>query len=153
MPAQACRPPPARPRPGRPLAPTPAHSPVLGVGTLDVLALLEVSLQVHLEERRTAGVVGAAHRPVVTAALVVPGGAAGRHGMGAESPEAPALGGPRGAGTGGRRGPLLSSAKLDGEGAPSGVFQKDPGPCLLSPMPDSRTAVDEELAIILGTLL
>ena len=48
---------------------------------------------------------------------------------------------------------ILPAAELDGEGAPSGVFQKDPGPCLLSPMPDSRTAVDEELAIILGTVL
>lgn len=59
---------------GQPRAPTPAHSPVLGVGTLDVLALLEVGLQVHFEEGRAAGVVGAPHRPVVTAALVVPGG-------------------------------------------------------------------------------
>ena len=100
MPAQACRPLPAHPRPGQPLVPTPAHSPVLGVGTLDVLALLEVGLQVHLEEGRAAGVVGAAHGPVVTAALVVPGGAAGRHGTGAESPEAPA---PRGPGGGGSR--------------------------------------------------
>lgn len=53
-------------------APTPAHSPVLGVGTLDVLALLEVGLQVHLEEGRAAGIIGAPNRPVVTAALVVP---------------------------------------------------------------------------------
>lgn len=66
--------PPARPPPpgGSPHTPTPAHSPVLGVGTLDVLALLEVGLQVHLEEGRAAGVVGAPHGPVVTAALVVP---------------------------------------------------------------------------------
>lgn len=56
----------------------------------------------------------------------------------------------------------LPATELDGEGAPSGVFQKDPGPCPLSPMPDSHTAVDEELwacsppyqlGIILGTLL
>lgn len=52
--------------------PAPAHSPVLGVGTLDVLAFFQVGLQVHLEKGRAAGVVGAAHRPVVTATLVVP---------------------------------------------------------------------------------
>lgn len=60
--------------PGWPCMPTPAHSPVLGVGTLDVLTLLEVRLQVHLEEGRAAGVVWTPHRPVLTAALVVPGG-------------------------------------------------------------------------------
>ena len=65
---------PPTPTPGQPRVPTPAHSPVLGVGTLDVLALLEVCLQVHLEKGRAGGVVGAPHRPVVTAALVVPGG-------------------------------------------------------------------------------
>lgn len=106
MPAQARRPPPTHPRPGQPLAPTPAHSPVLGVGTLDVLALLEVGLQVHLEEGRAAGVVGAAHGPVVTAALVVPGGAAGWHGAGAESPEAPAPRGPGGGEDRGQKGAL-----------------------------------------------
>lgn len=142
--------PPPAPAPPRPWPrPRPAHSPVLGVGTLDVLALPEVGLQVHLEEGGAAGVVGAAHRPVVTAALVVPGGAAGRHGVRAESPAAPALGGPGGAGTGGRRGPLLSSAELDGEGAPSGVHLEDGG--LPAPhRPTAVPAVDEELADLLG---
>lgn len=51
-----------------------AHSPILAVGTLDVLALLQVGLQVHLEQWWAAGVVGATHRPVVTAALMVPAG-------------------------------------------------------------------------------
>ena len=86
---------------------------------------------------------------VVTAALVVPGGAAGRHGVRVESPAAPALGGPRGAGTGGRRGPLLSSAELDGEGAPSRVHLEDRG--LPAPRrPTAVPAVDEELADLLG---
>lgn len=69
--------PPAHPLPpwDRPHpTPTPAHSPVLGVGTLDVLALLEVGLQVHLEEGRAARVIGTPNRPIVTAALVVPMG-------------------------------------------------------------------------------
>lgn len=79
MPAQppSPHPPPSclpAPSPGRPPAARPAHSPVLGVGTLDVLTLLQVGLQVHLEEGRAAGVVGASHRPVVAAALMVPGG-------------------------------------------------------------------------------
>lgn len=60
----------------------PAHSPVLGVGTLDVLTLLQVGLKVHLEEGRAAGVVGASHRPVVAAALVVPAGAGYGGGVG-----------------------------------------------------------------------
>lgn len=42
------------------------------MGTLDVLTLLQVSLQVHFEEGRAAGVVGAAHGPVITAALMIP---------------------------------------------------------------------------------
>lgn len=46
--------------------------PILGVWTLDVLALFEVSLQVHGEQRGAGGVVGAADRPVVTAGLVLP---------------------------------------------------------------------------------
>lgn len=71
---------------GQPHSPTPAHSPVLGVGTLDVLALLEVGFQVHLEEGWAAGVVGAPHRPVVTAALMLPVG--GRTRQAVESPEA-----------------------------------------------------------------
>lgn len=47
-------------------------SPIFGVRTLDVLTLLQVRLQVHLEEWWAAGVVGATHRPVVAAALMVP---------------------------------------------------------------------------------
>lgn len=39
--------------------------------TLDVLAFFEVSLQVHGEQRGTGGVVGASHRPVVAAGLVL----------------------------------------------------------------------------------
>lgn len=48
---------------------------VLGVRTLDVLAFLEVGLQVHGQERGAAGVVGAPHGPVVAAALVLLAGA------------------------------------------------------------------------------
>lgn len=42
------------------------NPPIFGVRTFDVLALLEVGLQVHGEQRRTGRVVGAPHRPVVT---------------------------------------------------------------------------------------
>lgn len=45
-------------------------SPIFGVWTLDVLALFEVSLQVHGEQRGAGRVVGAADRPVVTTGLV-----------------------------------------------------------------------------------
>lgn len=61
-----------RPRNSAPPAPAPTHSPVLRVGTLDVLAFFQVGLEIHLEKGWAAGVVRAAHRPVVTAALVVP---------------------------------------------------------------------------------
>lgn len=78
MPARPTSHRPASRSPARGAPPTaarPTHSPVLGVGTLDVLTLLQVGLQVHLEEGWAAGVVGASHRPVVAAALVVPAGA------------------------------------------------------------------------------
>lgn len=42
------------------------------MGTFDVLAFFQVGLEIHLEKGRAAGVVGAAHRPVVTTTLVVP---------------------------------------------------------------------------------
>lgn len=38
---------------------------------LDVFTLLQMSLQVHSEQGRTAGIIWAAHRPVVTAHLVI----------------------------------------------------------------------------------
>lgn len=55
------------------LLPTESTSslPVLGVGTLYVLALFQMCLQVHFQERRAAGVVGAANGPVITAAFMV----------------------------------------------------------------------------------
>lgn len=147
MPAQTPPRPPACPPPSRgsPRTPTPAHSPVLGVGTLDVLALLQVGLQVHLEEGWAAGVVRTPHRPVVTAALVVPVG--GRASW-AESPEAPVLSAP-GRWEQGQGEDLLASTELDGEGAPSGVHLKDWGlsaPCCPAAVP----AVDEELPDLLG---
>lgn len=37
-----------------------------------MLAFFQVGLEVHLEKGWAAGVVGAAHRPVVTTTLVVP---------------------------------------------------------------------------------
>lgn len=45
--------------------------PILGVGTLDVLTLFQMCLQVHFEERGAAGVIGAANGPVVTAAFMI----------------------------------------------------------------------------------
>lgn len=47
------------------------YSPVFGVWTLDVLAFLEVSLQVHGEQRRAGRIVRAANRPVVATDLVL----------------------------------------------------------------------------------
>lgn len=47
------------------------RSPVFGVWTFDVLAFLEVRLQVHGEQWGAGGVVGAADRPVVAAGLVL----------------------------------------------------------------------------------
>ena len=50
------------------------YPPIFGVRTLDVLALLEVGLQVFGEQRGAGRVVGATHRPVVTTHLVLPAG-------------------------------------------------------------------------------
>ena len=101
MPAQAPRRPPAHPPlpQGSPLEPTPAHSPVLGVGTLNVLALLEVGLPVPLEKGWAVRGVGAPHRPVVTAALVVPGRGKTRNRLSPQSHHflAPLIGGELGA--------------------------------------------------------
>lgn len=70
--SQASAPRSPQPRNADPPAPAPTHSPVLRVGTLDVLAFFQVGLEIHLEKGWAAGVVGAAHRPVVTTTLVVP---------------------------------------------------------------------------------
>lgn len=45
--------------------------PVFGVGTLYVLALFQMCLQVHFQQRWAAGVIGAANRPVITAAFMI----------------------------------------------------------------------------------
>lgn len=47
-----------------------AHLPIFGVGALDVLAFLQVCLQVHGEQRWAAWVVRATHRTIVTADLM-----------------------------------------------------------------------------------
>lgn len=127
MPAQPPPPrPPACPPPsqGSPRTPAPAHSPVLGVGTLDVLALLQVGLQVHLEEGWAAGVVRTSYRPVVTAVLVVPGGGRAPR---AESPEAPCLSAPGGWGVGAEGGTYLRALSLMVNGHPRGSTSKTGG--------------------------
>lgn len=45
--------------------------PVFGVGTFYVLALFQMCLQVHFQERWAAGIIGAANRPVITAAFMI----------------------------------------------------------------------------------
>lgn len=147
MPAQAPHPPAHPPLPqGSPLEPTPAHSPVLGVGTLDVLALLEVGLQVHLQEGWAVRVVGAPHGPVVAAALVVPGRDKTRNRL---SPQRQRFLAPDWWRAGGSGEHLLSGTELNGEGATSGVHLKDsglPDPCCPTAVP----AVDGELPNLLG---
>ena len=49
----------------------PCFLPIFGVRAFNVLTLFEVSFQVHGEQRRTGGVVGAAHWPVVTTHLML----------------------------------------------------------------------------------
>lgn len=104
-----------------------------------MLAFFEVGLQVHLEKWGTAGIVGAAHWPIVTAALVIPV-QRWDPGLNQGSVVKP--------GTGGGE-YLLSGTKLYGEGASPGVHLKGAGlphTCRATAVP----AVDEKLPNLLS---